>query len=948
MPTLQKIFSPIPGDSNSLPSSFNTRVFKGKSGIVWVGTEAGLAYFNPSTHSFKAVDFVPKGMDPKQLKAVSAIVEDAKGKLWIGSYLGLVFYDPIQHHSELYRWNTTSRRGANAVTDVFIDHQGNIWASVWGKGLCIVDQKEKRLRSFIWNSDKSFPGTVNVSFGLSESEDAPGQYSFWLGTTEGLKCLNFPDRDSQNYNGWYRQLAQIVLSTPFLKRTTQNIYGFRGRQVSSIYRDSSGIIWVSTDEGVNSFLPNNQKFESISIEKGMVNSILKTTAFEKKVYLVGTWYGQGLIILDTNLKIVRRFKEIPPDSQLLNNRQVSDILPAGGDEFWVGTFNGLFQFNIATKAVTAFVHIAGNSQSPVSNHITALAKDDSGHIWMGTYDKGVSIYNPKTGQYRTLLNYDAPEARPVHAPVWRIQNLTNGLLALCTDNGLSLYHEKTGKIDHFEDEEKEGGFHGDLVSGVVCEGDSILWIGTNKGLNRFDFRTRKFRLFTHEDGLKDDNILALTSDAMHRIWLVTRGAIISINSRNFRIINYDEHSGLPQHQLVGPIVSDFNQNFLVGCNDYVLKFSPSNFLESQSNTEVYFRQLWISGTLYKTTQALSQFKRIVLDYPKNNFSCSFDAPLFFKSSPVHYRYRLVGLNNEWVAAGTRNFVSFSNLTAGHYIFEVNAQEQDGSWSNSVSRLHLEVLPPFWQTWWFRVAVILTVGLLGYLLFSLRIRNVKKAEALKAKLSTQMSDLRLKAMRSRMNPHFMFNALNSIQECIYTGNTKSAYKYLSKFSKLVRLILERSDQMFVSVQQEVEMLKLYLALESLRFQDSFMYNIVYEPSTAELLNIPPMLIQPFVENALWHGLANKGGSKILKIEIQVEGQFIKVSVYDNGIGRAAAKNFRRSTSFKQHSLGLKLVAEQLEVVTKLSGMPAKMNTIDLLDDESGLACGTIVEVFIPIF
>lgn len=931
-----------------LPSDFNTRIFVDRGGAVWLCSEAGLALFDRNTQSFETVEYLPPGLTDAKVKSVGKVFEDSKGRFWIGSYDGLVLYDRKHSSSVLYVLDSTKRLGENAVTSIFEDHEGNIWAGIWGKGICIVDVSGKKLRSFIWNRSKSFPGTVNLSFAMEETVNSVGVYSFWLGTSEGLKRFNFPSRSALATGEWYQSLEQQISQTPFIPNSSNTLHGFRGRNVSCMFKDRTGILWLGTEDGINAYLPDNERFQKLSMLKGMVTNLIPAVLQQRECYLVTAWYGQGFTLLDSNQQIRQKYLEIPPTSNKSVNRQVSDVVTNGNGEVWIGTMNGLYLFNLETSSTKAFLHNKNNSQSVSSNRIISLGKDDSGQIWIGTYDKGLDVYNPKTGHFRHFQKYGIDNTTPANILVWRIQNLGSGILALCTNDGLSLYNQKNGLFTNFIDSYSRIGFSGNIVSGVVSTPDGELWIGTDKGLNRLDPTTGRFEVFTHEDGLKDDNILALTMDQFQRIWLVTRRCITSFDTKNFQVVNYDENAGLPSGDLVGPIILDFQNNLLVGAYDGLVKLVPGREKDTSEKIEVFFQKLWISGRLYHYNGPLEQAKTIVLSYPQNNFSCSFDAPAFFTSSPIHYRYQLKGLNSDWIDAGTRNFVSYANLAAGNYVFQVDAQEQNGQWSQSIKQIEFKVLPPFWETWWFRISLILLIGSFCYLVIWLRIRNVRRIEALKAKLGSQMSELRLKAMRSRMNPHFMFNSLNSIQECIYTGNTKAAYKYLSKFSKLVRLILERSDQMLVSIQQEMEMLVLYLDLESLRFHDTFSYQMNLDEAAIEALSIPPMLIQPFAENALWHGLARKVGAKMLEISFQTKGDFLIVRILDNGIGRKASERFStETTSYKQHSLGLKLVEEQLEVVSKLSGKPAQYFIQDLISDDGSQSLGTLVEISVPI-
>ncbi len=218
---------------------------------------------------------------------------------------------------------------------------------------------------------------------------------------------------------------------------------------------------------------------------------------------------------------------------------------------------------------------------------------------------------------------------------------------------------------------------------------------------------------------------------------------------------------------------------------------------------------------------------------------------------------------------------------------------------------------------------------------------------KQELSRQMTNLRMRALRSQMNPHFLFNSLNAIQECIITNQTDAAVMYLAKFSRLVRLILENSDQQNIPLSREIETLRLYLDVESLRFTHAFRYDIqVNTDIDPVLINIPPMLVQPYAENAIWHGLLNKKGERILKITFENKDDLLFVSIQDNGIGRKKSADFQSPMKNGKTSMGMKLTSERLEVLNEMNPDQAFVKIEDLVDLK-GKATGTCVRLTLPI-
>ncbi len=208
---------------------------------------------------------------------------------------------------------------------------------------------------------------------------------------------------------------------------------------------------------------------------------------------------------------------------------------------------------------------------------------------------------------------------------------------------------------------------------------------------------------------------------------------------------------------------------------------------------------------------------------------------------------------------------------------------------------------------------------------------------------------MSALPAQMNPHFLFNSLNSIDSYIIRNESKKASEYLNNFARLIRLILQNSRTNYTSLKDELETLDLYLQMESLRFKDKFEFEIsVAEGLDASSINIPPMLIQPYLENAIWHGLMHKdGGGGKVRVRVELAGDNLVCTVEDNGVGRARAAelNPRRSGKNRQ-SMGMKITEDRIEILNKLYGANTRVQVIDLYDD-TGAGCGTRVVLTIPV-
>lgn len=240
--------------------------------------------------------------------------------------------------------------------------------------------------------------------------------------------------------------------------------------------------------------------------------------------------------------------------------------------------------------------------------------------------------------------------------------------------------------------------------------------------------------------------------------------------------------------------------------------------------------------------------------------------------------------------------------------------------------------------WVLLFVFILAAFVGYKMYEFVIKEVEKRN----KISVQLIKSQLTALRAQMNPHFMFNALNSIQEFIITSDTKGANKYLSNFSKLTRKVLNNSDKESISLSEEIETLELYLSLEQLRFEDDFEYLIEVEPGIdPDIQIVPPMLIQPFVENAIKHGLLHRKGQKKLGIWFKDSGKDLLCIVQDNGIGRAASTEIQKRNRRGHISKGVSVTKERIDLLNRAHGVYFRVKINDLQKDLN--AIGTEVEI-----
>jgi hypothetical protein len=394
------------------------------------------------------------------------------------------------------------------------------------------------------------------------------------------------------------------------------------------------------------------------------------------------------------------------------------------------------------------------------------------------------------------------------------------------------------------------------------------------------------------------------------------------------------------------IVKLKNGNLLVGASDHFVTFDPQSLRVAPAPPDVTIVNLKVPDSVVLIQAALRDSVPVVLSYKQNFIGIEFKS-LQYHQERIRYYYQLEGVDENWVLTDNILIAKYTNLPPGNYVFKVRAVNTAGTFSNHISTLLLYIKPAFWQTSWFKLLCLLLAASLVYLYFRLRISSIRKEAKQREAIQQQIAQLEMKALRAQMNPHFIFNALNSIQTFMMKSETEQALSYLSRFAKLIRNVLDNSQLNNITVAQEVSVLENYMELEKLRFTDEFEYEIIVDPLLdAHMVEVPTMIIQPFVENAIWHGLLHEKSKGKLTITFQKVEDRIRCTIEDNGIGREKSAAMKRVNKPRHQSRGLQITRDRLSLYNSRFNVDASFDIEDLTDEE-GKATGTRVNLWFPL-
>ncbi|MCB0820125.1 MAG: histidine kinase, partial [Bacteroidetes bacterium] len=472
------------------------------------------------------------------------------------------------------------------------------------------------------------------------------------------------------------------------------------------------------------------------------------------------------------------------------------------------------------------------------------------------------------------------------------------------------------------------------------------WLNiANLGIAKINPNTNKIQFTGRSRGLSGTRIGCMNTDLSGNLWMIHENGISVLIAESGLVRNFGSDYGLvfKTPNFIGP--GDDGLMY-AGGEDRLVGFHPEALLKDFGGGFIYITEIKLFNNDFNANKTANIIDSLNLNYDENYLSFGFTVPDINTRSDFYYFSLLSGFDKDWVSCGTKGEVNYSGLPPGKYELNLRAKNASGAWCSPAKKIVLIINPPFWKTWWFRISAILIVLFCIYLIYRFRVKQIERKAREENLFAEKMRELENMALRSQMNPHFIFNCLNSINSYIVKSKPDEASMYVTKFSRLIRLILDNSRSASIPLEKELTALKLYIDMENLRFNNRLNYEIIAEPGL-DWVPVPPMIIQPFVENAIWHGLLHSNNPGYIKINISAEGEFLICKITDNGIGRKAAAELKSKSSLKNKSLGMQVTKSRIKSYN-LSDEEGENPEIRDVVDENGEAAGTEVILKIRIY
>lgn len=937
-----------PADTTSIPYFSVSQVSIDHKDNLWISTDNGmLALFNRATEEFSRVRSLGK-------YAVSDLIcfsPGPDGYMWFVLRKGVLKYDPSSKETIFFPWRNNPDDYLDLAffsVRLLFDRDNEPWltrSDVLKLNL-VTDQatgdRYAAIKTF--SPIERLPGRIGTFFGeigyADMVRDTLG--NLWLASLTGLFLYNQDKNRFIEYSGDVRKI-RFAGERPviFYNHDTGLYICFPDRDSlfiippevcglpSTYLMHDPGMLWLShswkggTPAGVVKVVFTPHEFRYINPfreETGQLN-VFGLAKDDQGALWIAARDRNYLMRIDSTGVPERKF--------ILNDREITELwhprsfLPDTGS-VWIGYFfRRLVHYDLATGK--AEYHYPGKTM-----HTTCY--DDQGRILFA--DDGIMRYDPFTKKTEQLLSIGDT------INIFTFHRSGDTLWAGCSHSYLLRYNLRTGDYSSVK-----------MLEGMtnledICNGeDGTLWIATlGAGVCNYDPETGRKLFYTTAAGLSNNTTYCILRDRGGKIWVSTNDGLSVINPATGLIRLFGKNDGLMIHEFNSD-ASWVNEDgtFILGGVGGAVEFDPAEVLgepKGMPRQQIIITELEVSALKRILDRPVYMTDTVFLRKGDDNFHLSFVVPEYRNPEMTRFRYRLGGDEGNWYYTdhNDRN-INFSNLSPGWYNLQIEATDINGSWSNS-RMLTIRIKPYFYQTTLFRV--ILPLILLT--LFFVITWTILKQRNLRERQKRDM--LRQQALRAQMNPHFIFNALNSINYFISNNDRLSANRYISDFSKHIRTVLNNMNEDFVRLSVEIDALEDYLKIEHLRFGDKFDYSIkVDQDVKTENYRISPGLIQPFVENAIWHGVMGLSGRKgMITVALKMSGSGLLCVVEDDGVGRARSEAMKDST-FTKKSRGISLATERMKIINNLLQTDYRITISDLHPGQ--IETGTRVEIELPL-
>lgn len=913
-----------------LPGTSVYDVLQDSKGFIWVATEKGLSRydgFDFKTYTHPAQTSLPG----------TNISEDSKGRIWYQNFDGFLYYVENDSLKPILNINPSTFHpyAINENKLFFLDHDAihvlNIETLQKEKGIDINIPDFKLLVNaingvalisidhsvLIDNEFKNKQLKINFLSRLYSFGNSNIKNEIWI------YSKNKYPQSFYRFDKYFNPIDSFQLSLPYLIQDLVEIEGriyichnkgidlftnnlktenfIRGFNVSTLIEDQNQNLWVSTiGEGIL-HIPNSES-TNYPLDKIKPSKLVKS----KNGFYLSTKNGE-VFELDSDLKITKKILEDPKNAEIyyLALDSVSDLLFATGSNFIIYDTKSskiIYTYKDAIKEIT---YTGNNQYAYASSNMVS-------YLYLSNKNRS----DPRQTQEKSNP-IKVSRAKGVDF------NFTTNELLYSTNKGL--YYDLDGTSHEIK------------IGDSSFFANKAYWIG-NEIIAKSTMGDL-YLIFNKKNFVKLNSIIGVANQSISDIKIF--GDRIGIIA-NGEILIYDFVAKKLLHS--GYFKDYYEMNDFISFDSTLMIITSKSIIKQKHEIMKRKQPLFYINNVIVNGKSAGIDKLKDLNNKENNISILYSVLNFGFEKPFQLKYKIN--RGPWAITNPDSrTLDFKTLAPGNYKIQFMLNS-----TLLASALEFKISPPYWDTWWFYCLVFITITAAIYLYLNRQYSLMKKQVLLtqqKTSLERELNKSVMTSIRSQMNPHFFYNALNTIQAFIFTNDKTRANNYLAKFSKLTRLILENSEKETISLNDEINALQLYLELEKMRFKDTFEFSIqTNENLDSDSIEIPPMLIQPYVENAIKHGLLHLETIRILKISFAVIDKLLTVTIDDNGVGRKRSGEINSMKHEKPESFSTKANQSRLEILNKGRTNKIGVEYIDRITT-NGVSAGTTVTLTIPI-
>jgi len=962
-----ELFAHIPDDTTSIGPGDVRCISASPDGLIWVGTRlGGFNSFDPLTLKFKRYPYA--GLETNGYGSIRSINEDSE-YVWIGgdSYNIHRFNKSTEQYESFQPdWVVSNPEFEKCLISEILQDKLNpdlLWITFLVFHPSYTEAKVSTLISF---NKKTKQFIRCACWGRPKYQEPDGK--IWL-VSKGLnrfdpktgQCDHFRLDFKMGQPGvepWVRDFVftgdRYLVSAPYAiayfyptGRYDSLQYGRDLGTVDDIFIDGQKNVWFGRNTGISVLSAQEEQIRYYPLEKyGLKERIypgrLAYDPGTNTVFVVDHAHdGTGRRIFSISLE--------SDDSRLYfdSPSPVTGIALDTSKNLWINRDGNFYKADLRSGKKPERV-LELNCGVPIPRFWNLTMTPDG---WMCGLGTEVFIWF-KPGQACRILDRNKIPNYPVRPINTIFQGVfyTRNQEAILFSNQAVLLDLVSGKTTPLIIETGVQQYPDIDINSVIEDSRGHIWVSTLEMTAEFRRSGDSLKLikkYTTQDGLKSAWAHELYPDRQGRIWAFSQTGIQAIDPLSGEVRSFGVKEGLVNPYIDPRQILEIQDGRLITVDGPgIIVFHPDSLWNAYTRKEVpvVIKDIRISGERVLFTTDINNISELVLKPGEDYIDIQFQALVYPTDYNLTYSYKVEDLHPDWISLGENKIVTMSSLSPGDYLLKIKAGKPD---SPAPEKTLLFRLPaPFYRQPWF----ILGCSLFGLgaliSIYRWRIHNIRHQEAEKAYISKQMRELELNALRAQMNPHFMFNSLNSIKNYIFKAEPKLAAEYLSNFAHLIRMILQNSKEKTITLEKEIETLILYIELEQVRFENKFEFNcIIEEGLDIHQVMIPPLLLQPFVENAIWHGLMHKKENGHLLLHFYKTDRMINCIIDDDGVGRKKAGEMKKLSATKYKSMGIGITKDRIDIMNKMDALNISAEIIDKVDESSN-PLGTRVKLTIP--